>query len=716
MHTPQQSFNAILRSMAHVFTRIAIYYSHHPKRTLGIVATLIIIPGLLVMNIQARTLVKTYQSLESYTTQDRNGITIAQEYNTKEYFALYLDALPPRFEELLLLKEDRYFRYHLGINPISTARAAMRSFLYSDAGGSSTITQQLTKNLLNNEHHRTVKNKLIELWYTIALELTLTKDEIITMYANTIFMGNQLQGFANASMAYYGKDIEKLNDKEILSLLATLSSPSVTNPWKKPNEEKTTTLEQRFSLSLESLEATISQEDFIHHTNTSFELQTLPPLCTRKQCSSTVDHHLTEKVRAILADHISQSWEQGARNGAIVITKQPENEILAIIGSADPKSLRDGNQINMSTQPRPIGSTVKPFIYLQGFERGLRPYTIADDREYKYSIATGFPLYPKNYDGLYRGEVTLHESLSNSLNVPTVLTLDFVGLDNFYEFLERDLSFEPVSPLETYQLGIALGGLETDLLTLVNYFSVFPNEGALHPLQAYYPQDAIHEPFPPAMHENSPREIGDKAHVQLINAILSDRLTGVEQFGLTGNLNLPVTNYGVKTGTSRDYHDSWTVGYTPDFVVGVWLGNVENKPLKQVSGSVGAGKIWHDVMQVMINSDYYTDTPFQTDRISSTLIDGSLAYTLPGDDIPYHKNILTNPPLILTPHKEDIILLEESTIIPLKATTKVRWYINEVFIGSGKTQEFSPDELGIYTIQAKTETKTETFTISIIDK
>src|SRR3989338_2381195 len=137
----------------------------------------------------------------------------------------------------------------------------------------------------------------------------------------------------------------------------------------------------------------------------------------------------------------------------------------------------------MAIKPRPVGSTIKPFIYLKGFEKGLRPYTLVNDREYKFPIATGFPLYPKNYDGAYRGIVPLHEALSGSLNVPTVKTLEYVSLSDFYSFLEHTLGFKPLQTWDSYQYGIALGGLEMDPLTLAHLMTTFGNQGELTPLK-----------------------------------------------------------------------------------------------------------------------------------------------------------------------------------------------------------------------------------------
>ena len=186
---------------------------------------------------------------------------------------------------------------------------------------------------------------------------------------------------------------------------------------------------------------------------------------------------LTEKIRSLGQNIIDELQDKNVRNASVMVLQLPQNEILAEIGSLNPLSQSEGQQINMALKPRPIGSTIKPFIYLKAFEKNLRPYTLVDDREYKYMTATGFPLYPKNFDWEYHGEVTLHYALSNSLNVPAVKVLEYVGPENFFQSLVKDFNFRPIQPYSSYQLGIALGALEMSLYDLAGYFTIFPNNG-----------------------------------------------------------------------------------------------------------------------------------------------------------------------------------------------------------------------------------------------
>jgi membrane carboxypeptidase/penicillin-binding protein PbpC len=359
----------------------------------------------------------------------------------------------------------------------------------------------------------------------------------------------------------------------------------------------------------------------------------------------------------------------------------------------------------MAIEPRPIGSTVKPFIYAKGFSMGLRPYSIVDDREYKYTIATGFSLYPKNYDGQYRGQVTLHEALSNSLNVPSVKTLEFIGLENFYAFLSDDLRFTPIQAYDNYQYGIALGGLEMDLTTLTHYFTLFPNKGSLAPLRVLKGSNDNFD-LPVQSHIEKQTEIVSEEYIELVHTIISDRFTGVNQFGLEGNLNIAHDDYGVKTGTSRDFHDSWVVGYTGDFVVGVWLGNSENEPLDQVSGSSGAGAVWHDVMEYLLTTDYNQATGIELTNVERIDIDGDSEWALQNDTITDHQNLLLEDNLILSIHSGDVFEFDDNLVIPLRARRSVEWTINGVEKRTAQETTFTPDSGGRYEIAAyDTETK-----------
>lgn len=643
-------------------------------------------------------LVSRYNSLESVRMDDRNGITLTLSPNTKGVYAQYTSALPPRVKELLIKKEDRFFYFHPGINPGSILRALYQYTNNYRISGSSTITQQLVKNLLGNEQNRSLFNKIVEMFYSVDLELFASKDEIVTMYANTAYMGYQVQGLSSASELYFDKKLDALSDAQITTLLATLSSPSTQNPWQDKGARAAENLAKKLGIHFDaSLLNIVKKRPYAPPRN--FELASMREGCMTT-CETTLDSQITDSLRKILNQHVQKGWDAGARSGAIVVIKLPENEILSIVGTPDTKSHENGQQINMAVQHRPIGSTAKPFIYLEGFTKGLRPYTLVNDREYKFPIGSGFPLYPKNYDGAYRGWVTLHSALSNSLNVPTVKVLQYVGLNNFYDFLEHSLGFIPLQDLDTYKYGIALGALEMDPLTLAHYLSIFPEGGVLKPLRLYL-KGATTQTIATPMSKLIPeKQVADPALTQLVSKVLNDRLAGVQQFGLSSSLNLSQSNYAVKTGTSQDYHDSWAVGYTPDFLVVVWFGNPDNTPLKHVTGQSGAGGVWHDAMELLMSSPYNKKTPFDFSHVRDFSIKGTADFGLVGDTPADHRNLLPDDTLILSPQDGDTFLKETYTSIPLISSENVSWYSNKKFLGTGNRIIFAPHEPGDYDIKA----------------
>ncbi|MEY3783706.1 MAG: hypothetical protein RLZZ230_28 [Candidatus Parcubacteria bacterium] len=638
-----------------------------------------------------------YQNQMPVIIYDRHQIPINLTENSKGHYLYPLNTLPEDFKKLLIAKEDAYFYYHFGINPVSTVRAIFYYLKDGRSYGASTITQQLAKNILGTESDRTFTNKLTEVIYAISLELFTSKEELLLMYANTAYLGNQVQGFESASLAYFGKSLKDTSHSEKVSLLATLSYPSTRNPWEKDNEQIANFLNQKFSPA-ETFIKPDTTKKYNFSKNTYFELNTAGVNC-EETCITTVDSSVTEDIREILSKHIEKGWSNKIKNGAVVIINPHTSEVIALVGTRNPQSIQDGNQINMAISPRPIGSTVKPFIYAKGFTDGLRPYTIVEDREYKYPIASGFSLYPKNYDGQYRGAITLHEALSNSLNVPSVKTLEYIGLEKFYAFLSGPLAFEPIQDYDSYQYGIALGGLEMDLLTLTHYFTIFPNKGVIAPLRILT-DSANNFDLPPQSHITDVTRVVEEPYIELVHAIISDRFTGVNQFGLVSSLSLPITGYGVKTGTSRDFHDSWVVGYTSDFVVGVWMGNSENKPLDQVSGQTGAGAVWHEVMEYMINTPYYHGNNLSLDHLSRFNINRNEEWGLPADIVSEHQSLLTTDNLIISIHQGDVFALTENTTIPLKARKIVTWTVNGQSLAEGTETIFHPTETGNYEIEA----------------
>jgi penicillin-binding protein 1C len=681
------------------------------RKTILLFSFCLLAGGCLFFGFKAQEeLSKVYERQNSILISDRNNKPLCLKPNPDGYYSRQSGNTPSRFKELLIQKEDRYFFWHPGFNPISIVRAFAGRIGLGERKASSTISQQLAKILLKEESERNLKNKTKELWYAVALETFQTKDEILNKYINSVYFGNSAQGLFEASRLYFGVDPELLTDRQIIQLLATISAPTKNNPATEENKNASIVLAKKLGLDPKDLifteknETAKNMRENSHSDTSCFEISSFSEVPS-SDTKLTIDSEVSEKVRKIAATSLIDLNSQNANNAAVLIIKLPENEIITAIGSPDPGSSYDGYKINMLESPRAIGSTIKPFIYLTAFEQDLRPYTLAEDREYKYITAIGYPLYPKNFDWKYHGEVTLHFALANSLNVPTVKTMEYVGLENFYKFLGDDLEFKPIQPFESYQLGIALGSLEMTPLDLARYFTIFPNEGILKGLKIYEKESVAPE-----------KKIADPKYIQLINKILNDRHTGIEQFGMKSDLNLFQNNYALKTGTSRDFRDSWVVGYTPDFLVAVWVGNADNTPMEEISGQAGAGRIWTKTMELIMNSGYNKKTPLDFTLIKEFPNANTIEYGLAGDNYEKQKNLLKekDSSFILTPHDGDTFLLEKNTAIFLKAKENVKWYIDGALLNTEQENIFYPKKTGQYEIKAtKASGQTETVTILV---
>jgi penicillin-binding protein 1C len=662
---------------------------------------------------------KEYSRRESAAVFDRSDRIIFLRPNNLGYYSVFAETIPDNVKKLILAKEDRFFYWHFGVNPISILENLGQKTGFSGRTGSSTITQQTAKILLGNENRRTVSNIFLELLHAVALELVAGKNKIFNEYANSIYFGNRIQGVKTASLAYFGAPPEALTDAEVFQLLAAISDPSGLNPASERNVPQAASLAKKLSQGINS-EFTPPEiakknlNDFFAQNSALFELIEYLA-CDKCQGSqqTTLDAFLNEKLRQIVFDNIAVLDVKKAKNAAAVVILLPENEILAFSGSPDPASSSSGYQINMLEKPRQIGSTIKPFIYLEAFKKGMRPYTLIDDREYKYSAGSGFSIYPENYDRKYHGLMTAHYALANSINVAAAKTLEFVGIEDFGIFINESLGLKTQQKISDYQMGIALGTMETDIISLAQAFTIFLNQGILKNLTLFNDLGCDVIFFP-----RVDRTAAKSVYVQLVNKILADRAIAQDQFGSQSVLNLPADNYALKTGTSHDYTDSWVIGYTPDFLAAVWVGNADGSAMEGVSGQVGAGKIWADIMQMMLATPYNKKTPFDFADLVEFRDGNNIQYGLKNDDYERSKNIIESDDdqLILKPHDGDAYEFAPGARVNLKAKQPALWKINGKDLGISEELVFSPPAPGDYKISARVDGKEEEIIIFFDEK
>lgn len=554
---------------------------------------------------------------------------------------------PEKLVLATLAAEDSRFFSHNGIDFPGVARALRDAALRRRfVSGASTITQQTVK-LYSPPRRRDFRTKLVEALSARRLEMAMDKETILTAYLNRLPYGNQFTGARAAARGYFGKPLSDLSLAEAALLAGLPNKPTRLNPWQNPEgarrrqfwilgrmKEEGYIGEAEFAAALIEEPRLLPGHDRAFHAPHFTELllaQEAEAVASAKATGATVrttlDLALQQAVESAVAAELArlahQAGEVNDLQAAVVVIENTSGEILALSGSRSFFGSAAG-QVNGAWRPRSAGSTLKPFTYLLALQRGSTAATVLADTPVEYVTPTG-AYQPVNFDRRFQGPVSVRHALANSLNVPAVKLLDGIGGPvRLHDCLAKDLHFTSLDPSATeYGLGLTLGNAEVRLLELANGYATLARLGEWRPVRflksevrnpesegwssGYEPDELpdgadleVRNPESEADRVGSVAQEGsvrvfDAEASWLIADILSDERARALSFGLNSPLNLPFRT-AVKTGTSTDFRDSWTVGYTPDFTVGVWVGRFDNRPLKRVSGAMGAAPIFHQVM------------------------------------------------------------------------------------------------------------------------
>jgi len=506
-----------------------------------------------------------------------------------------LDQIPPDLVACTLAAEDKRFYQHGGLDLLATLRAG-RDFVDKRrvVSGASTITQQLVK-ISSPPARRHVWTKLYEALAARRLEMTWTKDQILTAYLNRLDYGNLRIGTAEAARFYFQKPLADLSLGECALLAGLPQAPTRLNPLKRPKQALV-----RRNTVLRRL-AAADKTDATRITAALGEPLALRPLDEQQaapwlanpgevaalhgEIPTTLDLGLQREVEAIVREETGKLKEANLRHAAVVVIDNPSGEILALVSSADWNDPH-GGQLNGAFLPRSPGSTLKPFTYLLAMERNQRvPCSILADIPSPFRTPQGLDL-PENYDRGYRGPVTLRAALACSLNVPALREMNELGGPGPLYHLLRDLGVSTLGDDPTfYGLGLTLGNAPVRLVELTNAYATIARQGRYFPPVIFPGKSSI-----------TGRQAFAPASAWLITDILSDPAARAPSFPPGGPLDLPF-RCAVKTGTSSDFRDNWCIGFTPRFTVGVWAGNFESQPMKGISGITGAGPIFNRTMQ-----------------------------------------------------------------------------------------------------------------------
>jgi len=523
--------------------------------------------------------------------------------------------LPPALVAATVAAEDRRFWWHPGVDPIAITRAAVNNLLAGGTvEGGSTITQQVAKMLLDRRQRspaepasprrRKVAAKVQEAVLALRLEHRFTKREILAHYVNLAAYGNQLVGAAHASRAYFGRDVQLLTPAQAAFLAGLPQRPSIFNPYRRPEaalaRQRVVLRRMEAAGALTAEEASLAAGERLTFTRAPapflaphFVEMVLASLEGPRpsRLRTTVDAGLQADIAGIIRSHRATLDRHGAANVAVVVLDNARGEWLAWEGSGNYFDDVHGGAINGPRTARQPGSALKPFTYALAFEEGLTPASVLPDIPSHFPTAEAGVLYsPRNYDGRYRGPLLARQALAGSENVPAVALTSQMGTPRLLRFLTRAGLSTLQQTAAYYGLGITLGSAEVRLDELVAAYAAFARGGRwVAPVWTRSADTGA------AGGPREERRLMAPRTAYWVTDILADARAREYIFGRGGSLEFPFP-VAVKTGTSQAYHDNWTIGYTRDVTVGVWVGNFDRRPLRDSTGVTGAGPVFHGVM------------------------------------------------------------------------------------------------------------------------
>ncbi|MDE0635095.1 MAG: penicillin-binding protein 1C [Candidatus Poribacteria bacterium] len=540
------------------------------------------------------------QPLPSTVVMDRNGEWLRAFTSSDDMWRLpetSLDAISPRFQTAMLTYEDQWFYHHWGINPVSLVSATVDNL---KAGrvvrGGSTITMQLAR--LMEPKDRTLPNKFIEMFRSLQLELTYTKSEILTFYFNMLPYGGNIVGSGAAARLYFNKPQSALSFGEAALLAAIPNSPERLRldrfPERARKARKKVLLRMRDAgkISEQQMQEALQEPIPTKRYPLPFKAPHLSRLLTSKQSSftsqnvgnqwirTTIDQHYQDTATRILRERLRPLQGQGVSTGAVVVLDTKSREVLAMVGSHDFFYKASAGQVNGTLALRSPGSTLKPFIYALAIDKGLiTPQTLLFDVPIDYAGYT-----PINYDEKFTGYVTAREALARSLNVPAVNLYAEMGNNHLYGFLKQ-AGISTLSNQEEYGLSLVLGGCGINLLELTNLYAGLANMGEFAPYKLIVDSNTVNEKSKEASVSRLLRPETSWIVTEMLTTL--KRPDFPKSFEHTGTM----PKVAWKTGTSYGHRDAWSIGYSPELTIGVWIGNFDGTGAPILSGSEAAAPI-----------------------------------------------------------------------------------------------------------------------------
>ncbi|MBI2051737.1 penicillin-binding protein [Candidatus Roizmanbacteria bacterium] len=580
---------------------------------------------------------------------DRDGKILFELYKDKNRVPVRFDEVSERMRQATIAIEDKNFYKHKGISQAGIIRAIFSIIFRGNLQGGSTITQQLIKNVLLGQQ-RTLPRKIKEVILAVVVERRYTKDEILEMYLNEAPYGGSYWGIGSASRGYFDKSPKDLTIVESAVLAGFPQSPSKYSPfigkkdaWRSrakdvlrrmredryiTRQEEKEAIKQLQTMKFTTPKLSINAPHFVFYVRDLIEKEFGPKILDQGiRVKTTLSLDVQKNAEEIVKKEIKSLKGYRVGNGAAVVLDSKTGEILAMVGAYDFNDEKYGN-FNAALGLRQPGSAIKPVTYAVAFEKGYTPATVVVDLRTVFPDQGGKEYIPVNYDGKYRGPIQLRFGLGNSINLVAVKLLAMVGLRDFMQKAD-DMGLKTLGPtkanLDRFGLAITLGGGETTLLDLTNAYAVFARGGIYKDVQSIVEIKDFRGKTLFKRKKTSERRVVSPEASFLVSHVLSDNVARTEIFGPRSYLNIPGKTVAVKTGTTNDKRDNWTLGYTNDVAVGVWVGNNDNSPMNPqiASGITGASPIWYNIMVTLLRK-YKDGITAKPDGVEAVTIDSFL--------------------------------------------------------------------------------------------
>ncbi|MEA3322669.1 MAG: transglycosylase domain-containing protein [Patescibacteria group bacterium] len=579
--------------------------------------------------------------VETSTIYDKTGehelYKIHGEENRK---VIGHDEIPDTLRWATIAAEDDNFYNHKGIDPFGIVRAAQKNFVAGGAAqGGSTITQQLVRNTFLSRE-KTIKRKFTEMVLAIKMERHYTKDEILDFYLNEVPYGYGAYGVDAAAEVYFEKEAKDLTIDEAAMLASLPKATTYYSPYGNNVEElkarQQSIIERLGELGLYDAQeiqdalATdtlaklvefreeIDAPHFVFYVREQLEQMYGEDVLRRGglKIYTTLDYEMQKRAEEDVSAYAKKLPSFGASNAALVAVQPKTGDVLAMVGSIDYFDKENDGEVNVALRLRQPGSSFKPIVYAAGFDKGYQPETLLYDVPTSFGKSgSGKEYRPQNFDGKHNGLVSVRKAIQGSLNVPAVKMLYLTGIDNAIDFAET-LGFTTLTDRQRFGLSLVLGGGEVKMLEHVGAFAVFANDGVRAPVHGINKViDATGKEIggPPEPERAISEQVARK-----MNDILSDNKARAYVFGSNAPVYVPGKNVAAKTGTTQDYRDALTLGYTPELAVGVWVGNNDSTLMR--AGSIGskvAAPLWNTFISRELES--LPDTQFEPyQKVSSS--------------------------------------------------------------------------------------------------